>query len=99
LTSIKIQLRYQKQELADYLNGETEKLKAQQKRDLWSRDDIQFPRLLVELEAVGAFTPRVMKGLRESMDLNNLEIGTIVDRAQVEWEQIKENMFLRLPSS
>lgn len=52
----------------------------------WKRDDIQFPRLIAELEAVGAFTPRVMKSLRESMDLENEDIGDIVSRAQVVWE-------------
>jgi len=86
-----------KQELADYLNAETAKLKATQQSNLWSRNDIQFPRLLAELVATDAFTPQVMEQLRESMDLTDKQIGEVLDRAQSEWEQIKENTFFRLP--
>ena len=58
-------------------------------KDKWKNNAIQFPRLIAELEAVGAFTPEVMRDLRESMDLEDENISEIVDRAQVEWEKAK----------
>lgn len=87
-----------KQELADYLNAETDKLKAKQKRDLWARNDIQFPRLLAELAATDAFTPQVVEQLGELMDLDAEQIDELLDRAQGEWERIKQDTFFRLPS-
>ncbi len=59
--------------------------------DLWKQNNIQFPRLLAELEAVGAFTPEVVKGLCDSMDITEEELGDLIDRAQEEWEIIKAN--------
>lgn len=55
----------------------------------WKNNGIQFPRLIAELEAAGAFTPRVMKELRASMDLSTHEISSVVDRAQGIWDAIK----------
>ncbi len=55
----------------------------------WKNDSIQFPRLISELEALGVFTPSVMDILREKMDLTNLEICCIIDRAQSKWEAKK----------
>ena len=56
----------------------------------WKNDSIQFPRLIAELEALGAFTPSVMEILREEMDLTNLEICCLIDRAQSKWEAKKK---------
>lgn len=56
---------------------------------LWNRNDIQFPRLIAELEAAGAFTRSVMTDLRESMDLTDSDISELIDRAQYEWERVK----------
>lgn len=53
------------------------------------KDAIQFPRLIAELEAAGAFTPEVMQNLRESTDLTTDEINQLVDRAQNQWKEIK----------
>jgi len=54
--------------------------------DLWLRDDIQFARLIAELEAAGAFTPAVMSALCASMDLAEDRISELVDRAQARFE-------------
>jgi hypothetical protein len=56
----------------------------------WRNDAIQFPRLIVELEAAGAFTAKVMRSLTSSMDLE--EVKGLVDRAQKKWDKIKEQV-------
>lgn len=55
----------------------------------WKNNAIQFPRLIAELEAVGAFTHSIMADLSGEMDLSKEEIAEIVDRAQAEWDKIK----------
>ena len=57
-------------------------------RKNWMNDDIQFPRLIMELEAAEVFTPKVLAELENSMDLNSDEIMEIVDRAQETWDSI-----------
>lgn len=56
----------------------------------WHRDDIQFARLIAELEAAGAFTREVMHELCVSMDLEVRNVRELVDRAQAHWDWIKE---------
>lgn len=58
----------------------------------WKSNAIQFPRLIAELEAAGAFTPEITKTLCTEMDLTIEEISELVDRAQDEWEKIKERI-------
>jgi hypothetical protein len=58
----------------------------------WENDSIQFPRLIAELEAVGAFDGVVMEDLREATDLTNREIGQLVSRAQAAWDRIKAEL-------
>ena len=55
----------------------------------WSDNTIQFPRLIAEAEAAGAFTPKVAEDMCNSMDLTMDELSEIVGRAQDEWEKIK----------
>jgi hypothetical protein len=61
----------------------------------WDNNAIQFPRLIAELEVLGVFdlkqvdNQRVIDSLATSMDLDPSEVYEIVDRAQVEWDQIK----------
>ncbi len=59
--------------------------------DLWSMNNVQFPRLIAELEANGAFTPEVVKSLCDSMDITEEELSDLIDRAQEDWEFIKTN--------
>lgn len=65
----------------------------------WENNSIQFPRLLAEIEASGAFDLRLPDGQRivdsvaESMDLDVSEVYELLDRAQVEWDRIKAQTF------
>jgi hypothetical protein len=58
----------------------------------WKNNAIQFPRLIAELEAVGAFVPSIVHDLAEAMDLTPAEIFTLVSRAQAEWDKIKQKI-------
>lgn len=39
------------------------------KKNNWDNDAIQFPRLIEEAQAAGAFTPQVIADMADSMDL------------------------------
>ena len=52
----------------------------------WERDDIQFPRLLAELDAV--LTIGQLRTVAASMDLSVTEILELIDRARFAWEEI-----------
>lgn len=56
----------------------------------FDNNDIQFPRLISELQAAGAFTPEIVKTLEDSMDLGEAKIFEIVERSDKVWERIKE---------
>ena len=59
----------------------------------WANDAIQFPRLIAEMEAVGAFTDgRRMSELEEAMDLEQEDIMELVARAQAAWDDIKDTL-------
>ncbi len=58
-------------------------------KETWDRDDIQFPRLLAEIKAVG-LTGKQMDELRASMDLDSNRIHELLDRAEESFEAIKE---------
>lgn len=58
----------------------------------WHNNAIQFPRLIAELEAVGAFTPQVSEALCVEMDLTMDELDEIVFRAQQKWDSIKAQL-------
>ncbi len=61
----------------------------------WANDQIQFARLLAELNAYGVCNnKKLMAFLRESMDLTNNEIEDLFDRAENKWEEIKRKMAL-----
>ena len=55
----------------------------------WEKDHLQFPRLLAELRAEG-LTEDQYKALRASMDLDVEEIDELLERAETEWQRIKE---------
>lgn len=63
------------------------------RNDKWLNNEIQFPRLIAELEATGAFTNEVISNLAESMDLRIDDVCNLIDRAQTEWEKIKNLTF------
>lgn len=58
--------------------------------ELWDDNSIQFPRLIAELEAAGAFYDAEMVAEAcSSMDLTQEQFFELVDRAQAIWDKIK----------
>lgn len=55
---------------------------------LWNDDDIQLPRLLAEINAVG-LSKKQYKELSQSMDLPRELIDELLDRAERRWQLIK----------
>ena len=55
----------------------------------WKDNGIQFPRLIAELETIGVFSEGNMVKLATEMDLSQLEVAELVDRACSEWDKIK----------
>ena len=58
----------------------------------WKNNNIQFPRLIAELQVTGAFTPEIINKLSEEMDLEIKAIEELIDRACNEWDKIKSNI-------
>lgn len=58
--------------------------------DLWKKNEVQFPRLIAEAEAAGAFTPSVLCDMADSMDLELKQVRELIDRGQEAWEQVKD---------
>ena len=56
----------------------------------WENNAIQFPRLIAEICANIEFKPKHWKDLQDSMDLSEDELNELFDRANDEWEKIKE---------
>jgi hypothetical protein len=57
-------------------------------KDFWERNNVQFPRLLAEIYAIG-LTPEQYGALVNSMDLHRDSIYEILQRAEAEWERLK----------
>jgi galactokinase len=55
----------------------------------WENNDIQFPRLIAELEACGALTNEVLHELADSLDCNLEELDELIERAVDAWDAIK----------
>ncbi len=58
----------------------------------WEDDAIQFPRLIAELETVGAFSAPVIKALTEEMAISKQELNELVDRAQTAFDKVKSQI-------
>lgn len=54
----------------------------------WENNSIQFPRLLAEIAATQDSLD--IEALCEAMDLDEYYITELFDRAQIEWEKIKD---------
>ena len=54
----------------------------------WKNNAIQFPRMLAEIRAIGLTASQYME-LNDSMDLSRDEIDEILERAETEWQKIK----------
>jgi len=61
-------------------------------REPWLDDSIQFPRLIEEAQAAGAFTNEVLHDMADSMDLKIPEIQELLNRAMHRWEGIKDSV-------
>jgi hypothetical protein len=59
-----------------------------QENPRWLDNGIQFPRLLAEISAAG-LTEWQYRFLEVSMDLRRQEIDQLLDRAEMEWQRIK----------
>ena len=59
---------------------------------LWSVDMIQFVRLLAECNQAGIFTLENLAPVAESMDLEEDQILSIIERAENRWEEEKEKI-------
>ncbi|KKN21926.1 hypothetical protein LCGC14_0920560 [marine sediment metagenome] len=59
----------------------------------WLRNDVQFPRLLAEINAVGLTDSQVM-ALGHSMDLDSEQIGELLGRAEKSFEPWKKKVVL-----
>lgn len=57
----------------------------------WDNNRVQFARLLAELRAVG-LTDEQYAALRESMDLARDRIDEVLERAETEWQRLKEQV-------
>lgn len=55
----------------------------------WKNNDIQFARLLSELKTTG-LTPRQYHIIEDSTGLNTHQINEILDRADHQWEIIRQ---------
>ena len=60
-------------------------------REFWDRDDIQFPRLLAEIKAVG-LTGAQLVAIRDSMNLTTVEVCELLDRAEETWDALKVDL-------
>ena len=58
----------------------------------WNRNELQFPRLLAEIRAVG-LAEHQWDGLLVSMDLESDELSELFERAEAEWEGIKRDRY------
>lgn len=58
------------------------------RRTLWERDEVQFPRLLAEISATQDSLD--VAALADSMDLSEQEVNELFERADTAWETQKE---------
>jgi hypothetical protein len=70
----------------------------------WDDNTIQFPRLIAEIDAAGAFDMiqpdgmRVIDSIAISMDLEPSDVCELINRAAEEWDLIKDRTFNHGPS-
>jgi len=64
--------------------------------DPWANDNVQFVRLLGELNAAGALdVPEVIDAVCASMDLLPAQVRELMDRAESVWERVKDDFASR----
>ena len=77
--------------LIDNISGQFADILAEPKTvsDIWHDNSVQFPRLIAEIVATQALD---MPALCESMGLLPEDVVTLFDRAQIDWERIKQSL-------
>lgn len=55
----------------------------------WANNELQFARLIAEIEAAGGFTEQLVQDLCASMDLEKDQVTELIDRAQKHWDEAK----------
>ena len=61
----------------------------------WENDAIQFPRLLAEIRMFG-LTDEQVEQVCDSMDINEQELDILFERAEDEWQRIKDRLAFEL---
>lgn len=61
--------------------------------EIWDNDEIQFPRLLAEIFAIGLDQHQKLL-IRVSMNLESSQLDELFQRAEQRWETIKKNWLL-----
>ena len=56
----------------------------------WNNNELQFARLIAEIEAAGGFSEQLMQDLCTSMDLEKNQVTELIDRAQTRWDEAKD---------
>jgi len=56
----------------------------------WANNELQFARLIAEIEAAGGFTEQLVQDLCASMDLKKDQVTELIDRAQSHWDEAKD---------
>jgi len=64
------------------------KLKRHSPNSTWGKNAVQFPRLIAELWGIG-LTKEQRAFLKEQMDITGQEIDELFERADREWQRIK----------
>ena len=55
----------------------------------WENNELQFMRLIAELETTGVFTADAVAKVAEEMDVSPSDVAELIDRAQTGWDDIK----------
>lgn len=58
----------------------------------WKNNQLQYPRLIAEMEAAGVFDREMLSTLTEEMDLTSDEVMDLVGRAQKDWDRTKQGI-------
>jgi len=59
----------------------------------WNDNSIQFPRLIAEVRANVEISDKEWQDMCDSMDITPVELEQLFNRANDEWEMIKEDTF------
>jgi len=75
---------------APYLEGDEDGDETAEADPLsWEDNSIQFPRLIAEADMAGAFTPKALEDMAESMSLEREQVLELIGRASDEFDAIK----------